>query len=53
MVHKESPRYLKTVLEKYCYTQKGELRYERNMEVVGNDKEDVREAIKYLGARLL
>jgi hypothetical protein len=53
MVDKESPRYMRTSLGKHCYTEKGELRYERNIEISGNNKEDVRESLKYLSARLL
>ena len=50
---KESPNFMRTTLEKRCYRAKGEIRYERNVTVEGSNKEEVKEAINYLGARLL
>jgi hypothetical protein len=48
MVDKKSPQYMRTAWEDKCCSGKGEIKYERNLTVVGNDAEDVRRAIEKL-----
>jgi hypothetical protein len=53
MMDSESPHYLKAALKKSCCREKGGMAYSRDIEVCGNDMNDVKRTIDLLSGGLL